>query len=431
MRDRWKAGVRTALGAVLFAVTTLSAGACTGAEDRTVTVLGPWTDGEEKPFVAALKKIEKRTGVRYFYSGTRSLRDTLVAQLQAGAPPDVAILNSLGELTDYAEHGHAHPLPDDIADRAIEPWAPDVTVTVTGDEQLTRRAYWAPVRIDLKGIVWHDPDDRSEEPQQWCLGMSSGATSGWPGTDWIEDLLLRRQGPEVYQQWALGERSVPWTDKKVRQAWEDWGELLPGDEEREKALTRSFEADTGMLDSNDVECRFEHQGSFIRRHYVDTYLPAPTPRFVSAVGKKHTDTYEVSGDMAAVFKASDEAWDLVRELTGPEARTAWAASAESEGERPLFPGAMGVAPTPGSATAKVRDLLYGADKICFDASDAMPPSLRDAFQRAVLTFLEAPDDDKVLDALLAGLEREAELQREDKTFLLDDLCGSPPPSPTS
>ncbi|MBC9716419.1 extracellular solute-binding protein [Streptomyces sp. TRM66268-LWL] len=412
----------------------MSAGACTGSEDPTVTVLGPWTDGEEKPFVAALKEIEKRTGVHYFYSGTRSLRDTLVAQLQAGAPPDVAILNSLGELTDYARNGSAHPLPDDIADRAIKPWAPDVTVRVEGEEQLTRRAYWAPVRIDLKGIVWHRPDDRSEKPAPWCLGMSSGATSGWPGTDWIEDLLLRRQGPDVYQRWALGDASVPWTGKEVRQAWQDWGKLLPrgakgskGEKQRRAALTRSFEAGSGLLNSQEG-CRLEHQGSFIRRHYDDTYQPAPTPRFVSSVGQKHTDTYEVSGDMAAVFAPGDEAWELVRELTGPKARTAWAASAESEGERPLFPGAVGVAPRRGGATAQVENLFYKAERICFDASDAMPPSLRDAFQRAALEFLAKPDE-RTLDALLQGLEREARLQRADDAFVLDDLCDKPPPDP--
>ena len=36
----------------------------------------------------------------------------------------------------------------------------------------------------------------------WCAGIESGDATGWPATDWIEDVLLRDQGPEVYDQWV-------------------------------------------------------------------------------------------------------------------------------------------------------------------------------------------------------------------------------------
>ena len=35
----------------------------------------------------------------------------------------------------------------------------------------------------------------------WCVGIESGAASGWPGTDWIEDIVLRQAGPDSYNQW--------------------------------------------------------------------------------------------------------------------------------------------------------------------------------------------------------------------------------------
>ena len=29
----------------------------------------------------------------------------------------------------------------------------------------------------------------------WCGGIGSGTATGWPATDWLEELVLRDQGP--------------------------------------------------------------------------------------------------------------------------------------------------------------------------------------------------------------------------------------------
>jgi hypothetical protein len=30
----------------------------------------------------------------------------------------------------------------------------------------------------------------------WCIGLGSGGATGWPATDWVEDMMLRTQPPE-------------------------------------------------------------------------------------------------------------------------------------------------------------------------------------------------------------------------------------------
>ena len=87
---------------------------------------------------------------------------------------------------------------------------------------------------------------------------------------------------------------------------------------------------------------------------------------------------------------------------------------------------MGLAPEPGSATQKVQQLIDGAGQICFDASDAMPPTLRNAFQRAALAFVGAGNRGSALGPILERLERERQLQEEDGAFRFDDLCEAPP-----
>lgn len=76
-----------------------------------LVVLGPWTGEEGRAFEAVLDKLDDGTGRTYTYEGTRSLRETLVSQLEADDPPDVAVLNSMGELTEYARRGKLKPSP--------------------------------------------------------------------------------------------------------------------------------------------------------------------------------------------------------------------------------------------------------------------------------------------------------------------------------
>ena len=76
-----------------------------------------------------------------------------------------------------------------------------------------------PIRQNVKSLVWYPPDvfqdqgyavptdwgelqaliDRMVDDGfvPWCLGVEAFGASGWPATDWVEDILLRNSGPAV------------------------------------------------------------------------------------------------------------------------------------------------------------------------------------------------------------------------------------------
>ena len=94
----------------------------------------------------------------------------------------------------------------------------------------------------VKGLLWFNPavyDDgpfgswaglqhaaitRHEDVPPWCIGLESDEASGWPGTDWIEDFLLRQSGPQVYDDWVAGR--VKWTSPEVRWAFQSYGTVV-------------------------------------------------------------------------------------------------------------------------------------------------------------------------------------------------------------
>ncbi|MEU7582280.1 extracellular solute-binding protein [Streptomyces sp. NPDC041068] len=399
------AALRAFLAACLLAVTAVTAGACAGERPDTLVVLGPWTGPEGAAFESMLRELDDGTGRTYSYQGTRSLRETLVAQVEAGDPPDVAILNSVGELTEYARAGLLKPLGETAAARAYPPWA--LSLKIDG----LRRTYWVPLKVDLKSLVW-SREGKSAAAPEWCVGLASQATSGWPGTDWIEDILLHQAGPETYTEWATGWLS--WQDPRVRKAWTTWADLLG---ERSKAsvdqsLTMSYVGTPdpakpggtprGLLGSVKPRCTHEHQSAFIRYVYAGQRVRVdPSAGFLGG-SPAHDGAYEVAGDMAAAFSEDPAARTLVERLSGRTARALWRAEAKEE-LRPFFPDRADPQPTDPTGRRIAKILTEKAHTLCFDASDVMPPGLRDAFHRAVLQYFKDPTG-KRLDTLLEQLD---------------------------
>ncbi|WP_407564974.1 extracellular solute-binding protein [Streptomyces sp. 184] len=362
------------------------------AVDRPVTVLGPWTGTQEDTFEELLDGRD----FDYVYQGTAAQREVLLSQVLAGTPPDIVIMPGTGELADYAAEGRLQPLdgrglyePGHYA----APWTP----RATGESG--RRVYWVPVRAALKSIVWYRAADGRPESvgaRQWCVGMGDDGAAGWPASDWIEDLLLQTAGPRTYASWASG--ALAWTAEPVVRAWTAFGSVLKsaGSDPARWALLndhRGAAGAEGLLfggrEGTGERCAAEHQGSFARDLYGDAagradYAPS-TPYLPGTTVPRGR---EVSGDFAALFDDRAKAREVFRFLASREGQRAWAAASES----PLYSAnsERGMPRPEDPVTLRiVRDLEDTALPRCLDASDVMPPAVRDAFYSAALQYLAA------------------------------------------
>ena len=145
----------------------------------------------------------------------------------------------------------------------------------------------------MKSLVWYSPENFREAgyeiPQTmeelhaltdrivedgetpWCIGLGAGAGTGWPATDWVEDLMLRTVPVEVYDQWTAGE--IPFDDPRVVAAIEEYGRFA-----REPDYTPQGPegvASTDFRDSPDglfefpPECYMHKQASFIPNFFPE------------------------------------------------------------------------------------------------------------------------------------------------------------------
>jgi alpha-glucoside transport system substrate-binding protein len=62
----------------------------------------------------------------------------------------------------------------------------------------------------------------------WCAGIDSGDSTGWPVTDWLEDVVLRDAGIDVYNEWVAHE--IPFNDDQIVSALDRVGGILKNDD---------------------------------------------------------------------------------------------------------------------------------------------------------------------------------------------------------
>ena len=392
-----------------------------------VSVLGVWGGSELESFRAMVAPFEQATGVTVEFEGTRDLNAVLTTRLQGGNPPDVAGLPGPGQMAEFARAGRLISL-DDVVDLGAmrEQYASSWLELGTVDGKL----HGIFVKTALKGLIWYNPKALRaagyEIPRTWdalitlterisaagktawCIGLESGAASGWPATDWIEDIVLRTAGAEAYDQWHRHE--IAWTDARIRNAWEQFGRIAANPKHvyggRDAVLATNFGESPFPLFTDPPGCYLHHQATFIQDFIQKQYpnlapgedfdffaFPQMDPNVPSAV--------EAAGDLFGMFRDTPQARALIRYLTTPEAQAIWvkrgaALSANRKVSLDDYPDVL---------SRRAAEILTGAEVARFDASDLMPEAVNAAFWKGTLDYVQDPSR---LAEILANIERVAQ-----------------------
>ncbi|WP_084961012.1 ABC transporter substrate-binding protein [Thermoactinospora rubra] len=210
-----------------------------------VTIYSPIRDKEADLFQENWKTFSECTGIKITYEGTGEFEAQIQVRVDGGNPPDLAFFPQPGLLARFAKAGKLKPAPPEVEKLTDEGWSPDWKKYGTVDGTF----YAAPLGASVKSFVWYSPKMFQENGWQipktwnelmtlsdtiaakgikpWCAGIESGDATGWPATDWIEDVILRDLGPDGYDQWV--EHKIPFNDPKVQAAVDKVGAILKND----------------------------------------------------------------------------------------------------------------------------------------------------------------------------------------------------------
>jgi len=388
-----------------------------------VSVLAVWGGSEQESFLAMIEPFEEATGITVEYTGTRDLNAVLTTRVQAGNPPDLAGLPGPGQMAQFARDGALVPLSDVLdMDKYEQEYSQTWIDLATGDGDLVGVF----VKAATKGLIWYSPpvwaeagyeipatwDEMMALSQEiaetgvtpWSVAVESGAASGWPGTDWLEDIVLRQSGPEVYEQWYLGE--IAWTSDEIRRAWETWGQIVADPNMvfggAATILTTPFGNVGDPLFMDPPQAYMAHQASFITDFFLTNFpdlVPVedfdffPFPPFAEGDPARTV----MAGDLFGMFNDTPQARALIRYLVTPEAQAIWVERGGAISPNQGVPLEL----YPDELSRKAAELLTSVETAVFDASDLMPEAMNNAFWTAILDYIQSPGD---LDGILANLD---------------------------
>lgn len=206
-----------------------------------VEVIGQASGAEGQTLQDVYAAFTEGTGIEVRYTGTQDQSAIVQSRIQSGNPPNVADLQ-LGAALDYAEQGLLNDLSAAFGDDLKANFNQMLLDTATYDGKVigvyqgmnpfmvwyNPQTYTGPKEPkDWKEIVdWTDAEAAKGNPV-WCAAQGAGAGSGFPGAQIVDNIFLKKYGPELYNKWGSGE--LAWTSPEVKGAFEEFGKVVGQD----------------------------------------------------------------------------------------------------------------------------------------------------------------------------------------------------------
>lgn len=442
LRSRGRRGY-LALGVATIAALTLAGcaegGDDTGGDDgslegETVEISGGITGSEADNLQKSFDDFTAETGIEVVYTGDKGFEGNIVTKVAGGSAPDIAIVPQPGLLAALVGTGEVKPGTAEVEANVDEFWAASWKEYGSVDGTF----YAAPMLANVKGYVYYSPasfeewgvevptswdglleltatiqEATGEAP--WCVGFASGDATGWPGTDWVEDLVLRQAGPDVYDSWAAGDTAF--TDPDIEAAFDAVGEIILNPD----YVNAGF-GDVQSINSTafgdvaakiaDGSCALTHQASFLTANLLtvetaDGATPNIAPdgdvyAFVTPGFVEGELSVEGGGEFVTAFSDDAATQAVLEYMSSPEFADA----------RVSLGGAIsantGADPSLASSQflTEAMEILQDPSTVFrFDASDLMPASVGSgSFWRGMVDWVDGKPTPQVLSDIQAGYE---------------------------
>jgi alpha-glucoside transport system substrate-binding protein len=392
---------------------------------KTVTVYTSITAPEDAPHQASYKPFEDCTGVTIKYEGSKEFEAQLPVRVKGGNAPDIAYLPQPGLLATMVATGKVKEAPAEVAAN-VDKYMPESKAWGTVDGKF----YAAPLGANVKSFVWYSPsafadkgyqvpktwaellalsdkiaaDNPGGDVKPWCAGIESGDATGWPATDWLEDVMLRTAGPETYDKWVAHE--IPFNDPAVATALAEVGKILKNDkyvnggygDVKTIASTAFQDAGQPILEGS---CYLHRQASFYAANWPEGTKVAEDGdvwTFYLPSVDESTKPVLVGGEFTAAFADRPEVKAFQTYLSSLEwanerARTCGSGgcvTANKEADPSLLTNPV------DKLSAEI--LTDPAAKSSFDGSDLMPGAVgSNSFWKGMTDWITGKDDKATLD----------------------------------
>lgn len=366
-----------------------------GGDDGVVEILATTDPLVFDGLKAKVEEEAEAAGIEVNMERVDNINQLILTRIQAGDPPDIAVIPQPGVIKQIVDRGEGVELTDEIVPADL---IADMTPGTLEAGQIDGTQYGLMISMNVKSLVFYNKqawdeagyevpetlDDlaalteqiKSDGGTPWCFGIESGTATGWPMTDWYEDLIMRYGGAETYQQWV--ENEVKFDSEVVRQA-ADFIETnvladdsVPGGRGSISSVAFGDAEDTMWED--EPGCWMFKQGNFV---VSEDFMPSDVVQNVDErIGVFGFPPAESGGDnpvmgggdLATLIEDNEDSRAMMEILANVDLGTLAAPDSSFISPHTGFDTSL----YPSDLTRQIADVAYQADPFLFDGSDLMP-----------------------------------------------------------
>jgi len=421
--------VAIALGAVPFA-SAQEPGALENAmagkyKGKVVTMAGPFTDNDSVKFDESVKSFEDKTGIDIQYSGSKEFEASIAISIEGGNAPDIVDFPQPGLLNNFVKKGLVVDVSKflDMAKLKAnynQSWLD--MATMAGPDGPIMAGIWG--RVNGKSLVWYPKaafdaagykipttwdelialSDQivADGDAPWCIGIESGAATGWAATDWMEEIMLRTTSLENYDKWVKGE--LKFSSPEVKHAaevmsdlWFKEGYAFGG---RQAIVTTSFGDSPKPMFDDPPKCWLHKQGNFITTFFPEGKVAGVDYSFFyfPPIDEAYGKPVLVAGDIYALFNDRPETRAVLEYFTTGASVEGWvkaggAISPHLDSSLDWYTNEV---------DRGVAEIILNATSVRFDGSDLMPGAVgAGSFWKSMTSYVSGSID---LDTALAEID---------------------------
>lgn len=361
-----------------------------------VTMSGPFTDEDAIKFNAAVEEFEAATGIDIQYEGTKEFETTISVRVDGGDAPDIADFPQPGLLANFVADGKVIDVSTFLSMEGLQKnynqsWL-DMAMMPGPDGSPVMAGVWH--RVNGKSLVWYPKDDfeaagytipttweelmtlteqiASDGDTPWCIGIESGTATGWPATDWLEEIMLRTTSLENYDKWVAGE--LAFNSPEVKKAVEVMGEIWLNDKYvyggRASIVSTFFGDAPAPMFENPPKCWLHKQGNFITSFFPEGAQAGVDYDFfyLPGIDEAYGDPVLVAGDIMAMFNDRPEVRAVMELFTTGAGVEGWVRAGGAIS--PHYDSSLDW--YSNDIDRGVAEIILNAGSVRFDGSDLMP-----------------------------------------------------------
>jgi alpha-glucoside transport system substrate-binding protein len=394
-----------------------------------VTQWVAWGGAELAAYRDVLKPFTASTGITVHITTNRDSTNQIANGIVSGTDlPDLAPSTTDPiQLKDWVSKGALKPLESFLDMKAYTDGTYPALTTAPGGAAddpyigiIGGKHYMLMIKTQVKGLIWYnkkvftgtapttfdqllaiDPTKYGAQ-KLFCAGFESGAASGWPASDQIDNIIMRQNDAATYTNWIQGK--VKFTDPAIKLGYQTFLKEVSTTNVyggSNTVLTTNFAKAGDPMFKTPTGCLFLEQATFISAFFTQDFPGTKAGTDFDFFGHPSMGSTANDGnvngfyDNVAMYNDTPAARKLMQYLATAPAQQIWANDGGTL-------GAIKSLTYTDPVFKRAAEVANSAKNLLVTAGDFMPSDMQAAFWKSLLDVTKNPGS---LDSVLSHLDQ--------------------------